>query len=60
MGQKYAVVELNQHPQGNNVQDILSDMTGARTVRNRKYYVAYPIRVFGPIPYLVLGTACVH
>jgi len=32
MGQKYAVVELNQHPQGSNVQDILNDMTGARTV----------------------------
>jgi len=32
MGQKYAVVELNQHPQANSVQDILSDMTGARTV----------------------------
>jgi len=32
MGQKYAVVELNQHPQGNGVQDVLNDMTGARTV----------------------------
>jgi len=32
MGQKYAVVELNQHPQGGQVQDALSDMTGARTV----------------------------
>jgi len=32
MGQKYAVVELNKHPQMNNVQDALNDMTGARTV----------------------------
>jgi len=32
MGQKYAVVELNQHPQCNQVQDVLNDLTGARTV----------------------------
>jgi len=32
MGQKYTVIELNKHPQGTAVQDVLKDMTGARTV----------------------------
>jgi glutaredoxin 3 len=32
IGQKYTVVELNNHPQGPQVQDALKEMTGARTV----------------------------
>jgi len=30
--QKYQAIELNQHPQGATIQDVLNDMTGARTV----------------------------
>jgi len=32
LGQKYATIELNQHPQGDQIQDLLREMTGARTV----------------------------
>jgi len=32
MGQKYAYVDLTRHPQMGKVQDVLSDLTGARTV----------------------------
>jgi len=32
LGQKYVTIELNQHPQGSQIQDILLGMTGARTV----------------------------
>lgn len=41
MGQKYAVVELNQHPQCNQVQDVLNDLTGARTVSYKLKAIRY-------------------
>jgi glutaredoxin len=43
MGQKYTVVELNKHPQGSQVQDALSEMTGARTVNNNNLISNHPI-----------------